>query len=319
MPTGSWNLEWLNHNAQRKYPLADDSTGLDTTGSFGIPTNFIVELDLPVHAGLNVGPAGFFVYNLSSYAGGYGITIGYQPADGSTPVAVATALIPRTSVTRNSVFTLGGIGDFVDTVGKIVIGRLDGIDAQPAGFWEFSMEAARIDADAIRPILRGVSSITCVSGGQSSPKLYGDIELVAGSNMQIVPILQEGQDPIIVLNAISGEGTKQECVCEGDSALSQPITSINGVAPTPSGNLVLVGNDCLQISTITNGIQISDVCAQPCCGCAELERITSDLQRFGEQVGSVKAFIATLGNAVDTMGLTVLGARLGDRGCITCQ
>jgi hypothetical protein len=72
MPVGNWNLEWLNHNAQRAYPLADDATGPDETGAFKLPDNFLVELDLPVHAGLNVGPAGFFVLPSAAYAGGYG-------------------------------------------------------------------------------------------------------------------------------------------------------------------------------------------------------------------------------------------------------
>lgn len=319
MPVGNWNLEWLNHNAQRRYPLADDAEAVDDTGAFRLPDNFIVGLDLPIHAGNNVGPAGFYLQSVSAYAGGYGVVVGYQPADASPPVTVATALIPRQGFTRNQVFALGGVGDFADTVGKIVIGRLDGIDDQPPGFWEFTLATARLDPDAVRPIIRGVSSVTAVNGDQRSVPLYGDVELVAGTNMQIIPIIQTGQDPIIRFNAISGEGTIQECVCEGDAALSTPITTINGVAPTNGGAMTFVGNDCIQIEAIQNGIRIKDVCAQPCCGCAELERITADLERFASQAAAVESFVDRLGAAVDTMSLIVLGAKLNDRGCITCE
>lgn len=319
MPIGNWNLEFLNHNSQRRYPLADDAEAVDETGAFRLPDNFIVELDLPIHAGLNVGPAGFFVRNVSAYGGGYGLTIAYQPADLSDPVNVATALIPRQGFARNSTFVLGGINDFADTVGKIVIGRLDDIDEQPPGFWEFTLDKSRLDPDAVRPIIRGVSSIVVVNGDQRSVPLYGDIELVAGTNMQIVPIVQSGQDTIIKFNAISGEGTVQECVCEGDSALSTPITSVNGVSPTNGGDLTIVGNDCLQVEAIPNGIRLKDVCAQPCCGCAELERITTDLERFSGQAASVDSFVDRLANAVDTMNLIVLGAKLNDRSCIQCE
>ncbi len=319
MPTGNWNLEFLNHNAQRRYPLADDADATDATGAFKLPNNFIVELDLPIHSGMNVGPAGFFVQSVSAYAGGYGIVIAYQPADLSNPVTVATALIPRQGFTRNNVFVLGGVGDFVDTVGKVVIGRLDDIDEQPPGFWEFTIDTGRLDPDAVRPIIRGVSSLVVVSGDQRSAPLYGDIELTPGNNMRIDTVIQAGQDPIIRFNAISGEGTVDECVCEGDSAPTLPIGMINGVAPTPSGDLTIAGSDCIQIVTIPNGIRIVDTCAQPCCGCAELERVTQDLERLNIQVATVDGFVDRLQENVNVMSLTVLGSKLNDRGCITCS
>lgn len=318
MPIGHINLEFLNHNAQRRYPLADDAEAVDATGTFRLPDNFLVGLDLPVHAGMNTGPAGFFLRSVSAYASGFGITVGYQPADGSDPVTVATALIPRQGFTRNNVFALGGVGDFADTVGKVVIGRLEDIDDQPPGYWEFTLDGARLDPDAVRPMIRGVASVTCVNGDQRSVPLYGDVELVAGANIQLVPITQVGQDSIVRINAISGEGTVENCVCEGDAALTTPITKINGATPTNAGDLTLVGNDCIQIETIANGIRIVDVCSSPCCGCEHLERITTDLERFGQQAASVEAFVDRLQTAVDTMNMVVLGSKISDRGCINC-
>ncbi len=320
MPIGHQNLEWLNHNGQRRYPLADDAEAVDDSGSFRLPDEFLVELDLPIHAGLNVGPAGFYLRYVAAYAGGYGLTVAYQPADGD-PVNVASALIPRQGFVRNSVFVLGGVNDFADTVGKVVVGRLDEIDRQPPGQWEFTLAGARLDPDAVRPIVRGVSSVVCVNGDQRSVPLYGDVELVAGANMQLVPILLPGQDPVIRINAISGEGTVNDCVCEGDAALSTPIKMINGAAPTTAGDLTLVGNDCLQIEAITNGVRVSvpEGCGKPCCGCPELERLTQDLERFAAQAGSVEGFVDRLQSAVDTMSMTVLGSRLGDRNCVQCE
>lgn len=318
MPVGVWNQEFLSHNANRRYPLADDAEAVDVTGTFRLPDDFIVELDLPVHAGMNVGPAGFFVRSVSAFAGGYGLTVGYQPADGGDALTVATALVPRQGFVRNTVFALGGVGGFADTVGKVVIGRLENIDEQPPGVWDFALETARLDPDAVRPIIRGVASLVCVNGDQRSVPLVGDVELRAGANIQLVPVVQAGQDPVVIINAISGEGTVQDCVCEGDAALAQPIATINGTTPTAAGDLTITGNDCIQIEAVTNGIRIKDVCAQPCCGCAELERITTDLERFGQQAAAVEAFADRLGTAVDTMNMVVLGSKLNDKGCLTC-
>ena len=216
-------------------------------------------------------------------------------------------------------YALGGVGNFDDTVGKVVIDRLDNIDDQPPGFWTFDLVDTRLDPDAVRPMIRGVSSITCINGDQRSPKLYGDIELVAGQNMQIVPVVVSGQDPIIRFNAINGEGTVETCVCEGDSAPTEPIKKINGVTPTPSGDLAIVGSACIEVTPIENGIKISDTCAQPCCGPVELEAITRDLERLGSQATAVQDFVNRLQEAVNTMDLIVLGAKLGDRGCIQCS
>lgn len=314
MPAGNWNLEWLNHNSQRKYPLADDATAADTSGAFVLPDDFLVELDLPVHAGMDVDPGRFYLLHVGAYATGYSVIVGYQPSGGD-PVQVASALIPRQTHRPYTAYALGGTAPFDDTLGKVVIGRLDNIDDQPPGFWTFGQDQARLDPDAVRPIIRGVSALVCVNGTQRSERLVGDVELVAGSNMQLVPILAAGQDPVIRINAIQGEGTAEACVCEGDAAPTDPIRTIDGIAPTPAGDFAIVGSDCIQVQPIENGVKIIDTCARPCCGPAELERITTDLERLGAQASAVQDFVDRLQTSVDTMSLIVLGSKVGDRGC----
>ncbi len=244
--------------------------------------------------------------------------IGYQPADDSAPLTVASALIPRQAHLRNTAYALGGVAPFDDTVGKLVIGRLDNIDEQPPGFWTFTLEGARIEPDSIRPIIRGVSALICVNGDQVGARLYGDIELQAGQNMRLTPIVVAGQDPVIRFDAINGEGTVDSCVCEGDEVPTAPIAKINGVTPTPSGDFNIIGSDCLKVTPIDHGLQLEDTCSKPCCGCKELETITQDMSRLGKQSEAVQEFVNQLQDAVMTMDLVVLGAKLQDRGCNTC-
>ena len=319
MPVGNWNLEFLNHNSQRRYPLADTANGTDTSGSFTIPEDFIVELDLPIHAGLNVASGRFFIKRIDAYSIGYAVIVGYAPTDGD-PVDAATALIPRQTFatgTKNIVFSLGGVSNFADTVGKIVIGSLTGIDLQPAGSWFFEFTAGQLDPDAIRPIIAGVSSIKVINGSQESAKFYGDVELVAGTNCQLVPVLVGGDLAKIRINFIQGEGSIEDCTCYGDAALTTPIKTINGVPPTTSGGFSFAGTTCLQIEPITNGIKFVDTCASPCCGATELERITQDLERLAQQATNIEGFLSRLQISVQTMDMVVLGSRLNDKSCAT--
>jgi hypothetical protein len=318
MPTVYQNVSWLNHNAARHYPLADDADGVDNSGSFTLPTDFLLELDLPVHAGMDVDPARFFLKHLGAYATGYFISIGYQPTgdDPDDAVDVATCLVPRTTHTENRMYALGGVEPFEDTSGKVVIGKLDNIDKEPAGFWTFTLAQGRLDPDAVRPMIRGISSIIVVNGTEESQPLYGDIVLESGQNIQLLVSNADSGTPTIRLNAINGEGLTEECICEGEEAPRSPIYTINGVAPRLDGELTLVSGDCLTFEAITNGLRMTNTCSKPCCNCVDLERITRDLERFGEQVAAVISFSTELRSTVSVMDRTVLGSRLGDRGCI---
>ena len=317
MPTGIWNLEFLNQNSQRKYPLTDDSTSTDTTGSFTLPDDFLVGLDLPVHAGMDVDPTLFFLMSFGIYSSGFVVVIGYQPATGAA-IQVASASIPVAGFEINNTYALGGINDFADTVGKITIGNIDTvINEEPAGFFNFAVADSRIEPDCIRPIIRGISSISVASGTGQSTRLYGDIELVADQNIQLTTVIVAGQNPQIRISAIQGEGLAQPCICVGD-ATATPINRINGVPPTPSGDFTLLGNNCLKIIPITNGLQLEDTCSSPCCGCKELETITQDLKQFGTMYSTLSGFVNRLQSSVDQFSNVVLGSKLNDNGCVVC-
>lgn len=316
MPEKIWNVEWLNANSQRRYPLTAESSGVAESGTFELPTDFIVGLDIPINSGLNVDAARFFVKHVGAYATGYGITVGYQPAVGDA-VNVGTALVGRDTHTRNDTYALGGVGDYVDTVGKITIGNLDNIGEQPDGFFTFAIDTARIEPDCVRPIIRGVTSLSVVSGIEQSAKLYGDIELVADDNIQLVPVIVSGEDPVIRISAIKGEGLIEECDCD-DAEDSPPIRRINGIPPTSGGDFTLLGNSCLQIEAIDNGLKLLDSCSEPCCGCEELEAVTRDLEAFGSKATTLENFLVRLESSVTQMDMVVLGSKLNDQGCIEC-
>jgi len=311
MPIGKvYNVEWLDQNARRRFPLADDADGVDTTGGFALPTDLILELDLPVHSGLDVEPGQFFIYSILVSSIGLTVTMAYQPT-GDDPVIVAVAAVPRSTHVRGKAYNFLGVGDFADTAGVIVIGSLDTLESQPVGLFTFEFAAGRLDPFSVRPMIRGVTGVVVNNGGEESDLLTGDIELVAGSNIRLTATGQQ-----IRIDAISGEGLTDDCECN-DGVPANPITSINGVT-TLDNNFTLIGTECIQFEPIEGGLRVTDVCAQPCCGYAELERLTAELERLRGESNLLSTYVDRLQNSVTSMELTVLGSRLTDRACNTC-
>ncbi len=154
-----------------------------------------------------------------------------------------------------------------------------------------------------------------VNGSETSAAITGHIVLSAGSNIRLTPILIEGQDPTIRIDAIAGEGLTEICVCDDEVDVGPPIRTINAVLPTPNGDFTLLGHECLEIDEITNGLKLVDRCSVPCCGCNELAVITNDLSQFGSNARTLENFINRLETSVTQFNEVVLASRLNDRGC----
>ncbi len=315
MPIGLLNHEWLNQNSQRKYPLADTTSGLDQTGTFKLPDSFIVELDIPVHAGLDVDPGRFFVMHVGAFGNGFSIVVGYQPEDGDA-VEAATAQVARQSHEPYSTYALGGINDFDDTVGKVTVGRLDEVDEQPAGYFTFDFENTRLDPDSIRPLLRALTSLTVVNGNDVSAPIYGDVELAAGSGQQI-SAENDGDVVVVTLSASADASFSDSCLCDGDVRNAPPIRFVNLVGPDNTGTINLLGSTCVVLTSGTNRITISNPCTEPCATCTDLENITRDLKRLFQNATNVETLANNLMTQNEIFANTVLGARLSDRGCST--
>lgn len=312
-----WNVEWLNQNSQRSYPLSDEATKQDISGTITIPDSFLVGMYFPVHAGVDVDPEKFFLRWLLIDPSGFTIIIAYDDGT-SSPPSVAAATINRAIHTENRSYAMTGSGDFDDSVGKVVIGTFEEIDQLPAGRFEFSPAGGQLDTDVIKPMIRGISSITLVNGPDRSVPLTGDIDLVAGDNMRLSPIIVEGEDPQIVFDAIEGEGLTEECECE-EEAVAPPIRTINGIPPAVNSNFTLLADTCVEITPISNGLRIRDRCSEPCCGCEQLDPINAQLTRFGDNLTTLQNFVSRLTAETSAMSLTVLGSRIGDRGCLSCE
>ena len=313
MPVGNWNLQWLNHNSQRAYPFTAESSLTDGTGTLQLPSNFVLAMQLPIHAGMAVDPDKFFLKTLGLYPTGYSLVFAYD--DGDKYPSVAGVTIANSTHTENQSYAVSGIGDFDDTVGTIVIGRTDDIDLLPAGLYTFDPAAAYLETDVVRPMIRGISSLTVVNGSERSARITDDVELVAGRNLRIVANVVSGQPTELVFSAISGEGLNEVCACEDDDE-SIPIRFINGIPPLADGNFRITGDSCINIAPIANGLELTDNCSSPCCGCEELDAVLGQLDRLSDGAVTVQTFVRNLSAEVTKMSLSVLGSKISDDGCV---
>lgn len=290
-PQGLWNIDWLNANSVRKYPLREDAELWDDSRTFRIPNDLIVDLVWPVHAYASTDPSKFHIAAISIFTTGVVITLGYD----GTPIGSAT--ISVSSFTRNSMHVVQGTGNFFDSVGKLVIGSLDTV-LSSAGAYSFGVTDAPIEITAIRPMLRNLSALYVQNGTELSAPIQDDVILQAGRNMELRVVRAIGDLPdTIIFDAIDGAGFNKDCIC-GENPDLPAIKTINGIGPDEQGNLELFPDDCLTFQTDSGShkITMKDDCCKPCCGCEELGVLRATLELMAAQVNALE----NLGSRVES-------------------
>lgn len=313
MPLGSgiWNVPWLNENSQRNYPLSEEATLWDTSGSFRLPLNLIVDLVWPVHATAAVETDKFHLLNISVFGDGLTITLGYNGT------AIGSVSISRTTHQTHQSYFIHGIGDFFDSVGKVAVGELDAT-LSSGGSYDFDLAGGRLEPTVIRPNIAGVTAMVAVTNQDRSAYLQGDIELVAGRNIEFTVTNAPGENPRIRIDAVSSAGLEEECVCSNLTQDGPCIRTINGVYPDDSGNIELVSaDDCLVIeaAAAANQIQFRDQCSRSCCGCEELNTIVNDLNILQVEISTLSGVAGRLDASVTTALLNLLGSKTGELPC----
>lgn len=296
---GVWMVDWLNANSQRKYPLHDEATRRDTSDSFELPNDLIVDLIMPVHPDPNIDPSLFHIHTVTVFATGVTIGLGY---DGT---AIGSATAQRSGFSRNTTLFVQCTSFFFDTVAKIVVGSLDSV-LNAAGSFEFDVAGGRLSPTVVKPDIRGVNSVFLVNGEEISDAIQDDIVLEAGRNAQLILDNTPVDYSRIIFSFIEGAGTVIDCDCE-EGIARDPIKTINGIAPNENGDFILEDNECQGLEAITNGLKLVDKCATPCCGCSELEVVTERLDHVASQVLSLENLAGRLETQIAFLQLNCLG------------
>jgi hypothetical protein len=303
MPDG-WNKGWLNENAARAYPFKEDISRTSSSG-VTIPNLLLVDLIFVVPGGL------VNTYYLKTLLYG-GDTLTLVFAD-SSDITISSIVVDLTAHTTNQGYDLSGVGSFEDSRGRVVIGDTkDLFRVLPEGVHSFTADQTELESRTVRPDVRGIRYAQIVNAdGDISDKIAGILRLTAGQNIQLVyvpPVIQDLPDPItgepvptvitpagVRIDAIDGIDFNEECDCESALPALTPIQTINGVEPDNDGNIVIESSEaCLTVNATSGTINLEDTCSTPCCGCTELEFITSN-------AGLLEATIVTLQSQMDQM------------------
>jgi len=306
MATGRvWNPGWLDENSQRNYPLAEGATRWDTSGTMQLPNDLLVDAVISVPYSTSLDITLFHIQSINVFAQGLTLTIGYNGTSFATITVDKTVFTPQTTYAF-----VGQAGDFQDVAGKITIGSLTNLSTATAGALVFTPAATRFETRVLRPNIRGVTSLAVQNGTELSNPISGPVILAAGQNIRL---MMDETNNTIRIDALQTANLATACSCDEVTTLGQPITTINGVAPDNTGNINLVGSDCLTITASgQNALNLQDNCAKPCCGCSELDVIATDLASLGSQIKTMDAFSQRLSAMIMNLQTNVMTNRAGN-------
>lgn len=285
---------WLNENSLREYPFHEgcglrpnDSTGSLIENGWTIPNCLVVDMSISVK-GTDVVPS-LYLGTMSVVANS--VTLVFFDGNGETAISLYVALENHV---KNTSYQISGIGSFSDARGTVCIGDLsDFFSMTPEGVYSFSPDETRVEPTCIRQSAAGVSSLQAIdSTGYTSLKMYGDINLVAGSNIKFD---YRPKGNVLIVSADSNAGYSENCDCASNNNDSF-VRSINGIA---INDVKIVGDeDCVEVVTESgNGvIRIKDKCAKPCCGCAETTFINQTINNLQTTVSTLSANVTSLGD-----------------------
>lgn len=286
------NIEWLNQNLLRAYPLREDSdmvpllpNGAKATG-LRLPACLIADFafTLAFDAVDGTVPSLTGVVHSSD---GFSVEISLGSA------VLASASVKLSDHEINKAYRLAGQGDNADCGGWIVFGDLErAAEELPEGVYRFEAGQVPFEVSTLRMAPRGVRSITAVGkyGLKTYAPLYGNVKIIAGQDMTVRNVSGNA----IWLQADSNTGYERTEQCDCGTGSSRRVKTINGLNVE---DVTIVGdNTCVKVETRNdkNTIEISDDCATPCCGCAELNFVESAVATINKSIAALNTYAETL-------------------------
>lgn len=315
---------WLNANSLRNYPLSQIATAEASDSSFTIPDNLFLDMKLSIpfltapETVSAINPSKFYISSIKVYPQGFiffiGCDLNAQIAV-SEPISFSSFSEYDTVAIRGlfkPVATNGQSFDFSQVYGFAVIGNVDALKSM-TGDIPFNLQSSRLESSVITYGPRRISGLKVYSDESTSSLLSGQVILASGSNHRMA-LTNDNGIHTVTMNAIRGDDNEETCPCN-DIELGPCIRKINDVGPDENGNIDILDGDCIQIASSGGTLTITDTCAQPCCGCEELNMLVTDVTSLTSQLTLLQSKIELLNNSISTLQDTCLASRVSAVGC----
>lgn len=284
------NLDFLNANALRNYPIKESLARISTNGAFTIPNDFIVDLQL---AATYDPTRKFYISKISNFED----TITVEVAD-TTSVIVGAFTIDTTTFVRYKDYILVATDLYIGATGVLVIGSLDGIQGEPSGNYFFNLANTEFETRAIIPALKGINRLIFSNANGKSFGATGDVEIIARTNLRF----SSPSSNVIVIDAGENLGLSTDC-----SSVLPCIKTVNGISPDGAGNFTLDFTACASLTPIpaNTGLVLQDICCKPCTGCNDIEELTNRLTSAESNVLALREYYTALNALFENFRISV--------------
>lgn len=311
-------LEWLNKNMTRNYPIIDGVVTNDIYGSY-LPSDFLVDMRLFIPKGLpTTNQNTFYISKILKVYNYIYVYIGYKDINNNLfDCAISTGIpidIKTGTEVKNKTFTLIPSDNIPETYnilksisGYVIIGTSESITKYPDMFFEYDNTTI---LDSL--ILSFDSNGTSITFSNDSDNIentvvatfYDSFNIQASDGIEFSII---DNNTLVIKRTPTTEELNETLTSVDDvvnavkNLIGTPITKINGIKPDIYGNIQIVGADCTSITSVTSGISISNTCSKPCCTESSAEDLTNAIQQLEEARQRLEQYYTTLSNNINSM------------------
>lgn len=277
-----YDLQWISKNTARHYPI-DDSASYVSQQNISFPSSLLLDIRITLTPYVDIKNIQncFYVKSIQQVVAGFRLVIGCKYLSNdfqcfSIQNIPANINISTSMSNRQVGFNLlqskipaQYIAQFRRISGYAYIGITQDANIKTG---TYTYQAAKINPICVLRQAKVIDSFL-VDG----IKAQGDIQLVAGQGILITTEKQvTAVDTYVTKITIAVDQAYIDKKLQGLSYQIQkyipqdfkPIKTINNTAPDTTGNINIVGLDCVQVtksSDMKNALVISNSCAKPCC------------------------------------------------------